>query len=256
MRRYNQLMPTPFTHLQVAQKLLDDPVIRHAVKDRLRADGSAFLLGNIAADARTQSGIMRSDSHFYHYDTPMTDHPWRVMLAQHTPLTQPYSGEHQTFIAGYVAHLSIDEVWTLHMLGPRFFEGTWGADRQFRFFMLHLLLAYMDERDYALLEDWQPDVLAAAIPDNWLPFMPDADLVVWRDYIQRQLTGESQTLEIFSQRLDKPVEEFRAVLDSPERLQADLWANVPRDALEQIEDQMYTFAREQMLIYLDETQDG
>ena len=245
-------MPTPFTHLQVAQKLLVDPVIPSAVRDRLAAQLSAFLLGNIAADARTQSGISRSDTHFYHYDTPMTDHPWRVMLAQHPALAQPDNGEQQTFIAGYVAHLAMDEVWTLHMLGPRFFEGTWGADRRFRFFMLHLLLAYMDERDYALLEAWQADVLAAAIPDDWLSFMPDADLLVWRDYIQGQLTGESQTLVIFGQRLDKPVEALRAVLDSPERLQADLWANVPQEALEQIEDRMYTFAREQMLLYLSE----
>ena len=246
-------MPTPFTHLQVAQKLLTDSSIPRSVRDMLHTNSSAFLLGNIVADARTQSGIKRSDTHFYHYDAPMSDHPWRVMLGQHPTLTQPFSVAHRVFVAGYVAHLAMDEVWTLHMLGPHFFEGTWGADRRFRFFMLHTILAYMDERDYELLEAWQPEALAAAMPDDWLPFLPDVDLVNWRDFIQGQLIGDSQTLVIFGKRMDKPVAEFRAMLDSPQRLQDDLWANVPRAVLDQIEDQMYTFAREQMLLYLHET---
>jgi hypothetical protein len=249
-------MPTPFTHLQVAQKLLADPVIPVAIRDMLEADRSAFLLGNIVADARTQSGINRSDTHFYRYDVPMADHPWRLMLAQHPALTPPDNTEHKTFIAGYVAHLAMDEVWTLNMLGPHFFEATWGEDRRFRFFMLHTILAYMDERDYDLLDSWQAEALAAAVPLDWLPFLPDAAMLAWRDYIHEQLVGESQTLAIFSQRLDKPVAEFRAELDSPERLQADLWANVPRAVLDAIEDRMYAFAREQMLAYLDETAVG
>lgn len=249
-------MPTPFTHLQVAQQLLADSAIPESVRYELGAERSAFLLGNIAADARTQSGLKRADTHFYHYDQPLTDHPWRVMLARYPALLQPHSPAQRAFVAGYVAHLALDEVWTLHMLVPLFFEQQWAGDDQFRFFMLHVILVYMDERDYALLEAWQPGELAATVPADWLPFMANTDLIGWRDFIHQQLAGESQTLAILGKRVNKSGAEFRAVLDSPERLQADLWANVPRHTLEQVEGQMYTFAREQMQHYLREIYTG
>ncbi|MBZ0298517.1 MAG: hypothetical protein K8J31_02200 [Anaerolineae bacterium] len=54
-------------------------------------------------------------------------------------------------------------------------------------------------------------------------------------------------------RVQRTAEEFRAVLDSPQQMAADLWQHVPQTLLEQIEQRMYTCAREQMLVYLDES---
>ena len=245
-------MPTPFTHLKAAQDLLADPALLTDAHNFLQRECSAFLLGNIAADARISSGLKRDDTHFYRYDQPMHNHPWRVMLEGYPTLKQPHSDTHRAFLAGYVAHLSMDEIWTLHMLRPRFVEPRW-ADDKFRFFMLHILLVYADERDYAQLEAWQSAALGDAQAEDWLPFMPDADLHHWRDFIQQQLVGESETLQVFGQRTGKSEAEFRAILDSRQRLQDNLWDNVPRAALEQVDKRMYTFAREQMLVYLDET---
>lgn len=246
-------MPTPFTHLQVAQKLLKDEQIAPSIRALLNTERSAFLLGNIAADARVDSGMMRGDTHFYQYDKPIIEHPWRVMMRRFPTLQHARSEAQQAFLAGYVAHLTMDEIWSLDMLGPHFVDRQWGT-RDLRFLMLHIILIYMDERDYAGLEDWHRANLCAAQPDSWLPFMSDQILTGWRDVIGNQLPpdGKSLTLEIFGQRIIKSREQFRAILDSPEQMQANLWDNIPREILAQIEVRMYQSAREQMLIYWDE----
>lgn len=244
-------MPTPFTHLETAQRLLRDTQIPQPARELLEAEKSAFLLGNVAADARVDSGLMRGDTHFYVYDQPITQHPWRVMLERHPTLKAVSSAPQQAFLAGYVAHLCMDEIWSLHMLRPYFVEGQWGTQHS-RYFMLHILLIYMDERDYHRLEDWQRGSLFAAQPMLWTPFMSDAVLRRWRDFIAEQLPpeGESQTLRIFGQRIDRRPEDFREILDSPDAMLSGLWTHIPPALLQEIEAKMYAFAREQMILYL------
>ena len=245
-------MPTPFTHLRTAQELLRDNAIPEAIRANLHAERSAFLLGNIAADARVNSGIKRADTHFYTYDEPMRDHAWRVMLDQHPPLRASTSEAQRVFLAGYVAHLAMDEIWMVDLLREHFFDANW-RDSKTRFFMLHLLLTRIDEQDLDLLDDWHAPVLHKAQPHNWLPFMSDATLLEWRDFIHEQLVDGSQTVEVLSKRVKMSPTEFRAILDSPQRLQDDLWAYVPLATIEAVEAKMYTFAREQLLIYWDST---
>jgi hypothetical protein len=246
-------MPTPFTHLFIAQRLLDDEQVASETRDLLNHERSAFLLGSIAADARVSSGIQRADTHFYRYDELMRDHPWRVMMANYPTLEHAHDPAHRAFLAGYVAHLSVDEVWTKEMLRAWFFDRNWGPDDRFRFLMLNILLIYMDERDYALLESWLADSLLAAQPGEWLPFMGRDDLKAWRDFIATQLARGSQTLEVLGARIKRSPEELRLVLDSPARLQADLWDYVAPDILAQVEEHMYAFSRDQMLVYLEES---
>ena len=244
-------MPTPFTHLAVAERLLADPQLSDPIRALLQAERSAFLLGSVAADARVNSGGSRVDTHFYSYDQPIAEHPWRLMLAQHPRLRAAASPAQRAFLAGYVAHLAVDEYWSMEMLRPHFVERQWGT-RDLRFFMLHIILIHMDERDYAGLAGWQQRTLAAAEPDNWLPFMDDGTLCGWRDLIARQLGGESETLEIFGGRIHKTPAEFRAVLDSAEAMQINLWEHIPQAELARVEGLMYEFAREQMAAYCRE----
>lgn len=245
-------MPTPFTHLQIAQRLLKDPHISPAFSSLLNEQRSAFLLGSIAADARVSSNISRSDTHFYRYDDPLREHPWRVMMANYPTLEHAHDDAHRAFLAGYVAHLTVDEVWTKDMLRTWFFDREWGPDDRFRFLMLHVLLIYMDERDYGLLEGWHADSLVAAQPNDWLPFMSSDDLKAWRDFIAIQLTHGSQTLDVLGARIKRSPEELRALLDSPDRMQADLWDHVAPDTLVQVESAMYTASRDEMLVYLED----
>ncbi len=245
-------MPTPFTHLAIAQRLLADPALPPNVRDLLHAQRPAFLLGSVAADARVNSGSQRADTHFYRYEAAITEHPWRVMLAQHPVLQQAKDAAQMAFLAGYVGHLAVDEYWSVNML-PHFHNRAWGT-RDFRYFMLHILLIYMDERDLALLGDWQAAALSSARPDGWLPFMPDAKLRDWRDFIAGQITpgSESRTLQIFGARIHRTPGEFRAVLDEPKQMQTNLWQHIAPEELARIEQAMYAFARDQLAEYVAE----
>jgi hypothetical protein len=248
-------MPTPFTHLEVAQRLLVDEQILPEVREALMAECPAFLLGNIAADARTESGMKREDTHFYSYDKGISDHPWRVMMQLHPTLETAHSTAQRAFLAGYVAHLSMDEWWSLHMLGPHFAAREW-APRPQRFIMLHILLISMDERDFHRLLPWEYETLRAAQPEDWTPFMSDAILRDWRDFIARQIApdGGSETLEVLGARINMQPDELRAILNSPERMDADLWAHIPLSLLAETEAEMYRHAREQMLVYWAESE--
>ncbi len=248
-------MPTPFTHLETAQRYLVDEQLSPETRALLNAERSAFLLGSIAADARVGAGVSRETTHFYAYDQPIEERPWRVMMQRYPVLHMAHSPAQRAFLAGYVAHISIDEYWTLNMVRLYFVKREWNTtSRDFRFLMLHIILSYMDERDLPQLESWQHATLCAAEPAEWLPFMSDETLIGWRNFIGKQIGpgGESRTLALFGERIGKHPEELRTILDSPEQMDSGLWANVPPDDLARVEAEMYTFAREQMAAYLEE----
>lgn len=247
-------MPTPFTHLEIAQRLLTDDALPPHTRDLLQAERPAFMLGSIAADARVGSGAPREHTHFYQYGFEIVTPPWRVMIERNRSLLRPQDAAHRAFVAGYVGHLAVDETWSKEMTGPHFVGREWG-DRAFRFYMLHIILIYMDERDLAQLAPWQPASLQAAQPGAWLPFMSDEDLRRWQTLIYDQIKpdGTSQTLAIFGGRISKSPEELRAFLDSPEQMHTGLWENIAPSLLAEVETAMYRYAREQILHYLDES---
>lgn len=247
-------MPTPFTHLETAQRLLIDPALPDAVRTALHDDCPAFLLGSIAADARTSAAIRREATHFYLQDYLPKTAAWRTMLKLHPSMNPPHSAAHRAFVAGYAAHLRIDEIWSDQMLIRRFTEGNWLTLHR-RFVMLHILLIYMDERDATRLEHWQPQTLLTAAPDRWAPFLPDSALCGWRDFVAGQILpgGVSQTLDVFGNRTGFPPEYLREMLDSAETMQNDLWAYITPQTLAKVEADMYASAREELLRYWDES---
>ncbi len=245
-------MPTPFTHLLAAQRLLSDPAVSARQRALLNGQRGAYLLGSVVADAHALAGLKREDSHFYSFDQPMEDHPWRVMLARYPALQAARDPAWRAFLAGYVHHLSMDEIWSLEMTGPEFADREW-APRPQRFLMLHILLIYMDERDQRLLDERLNRAMGDVPVHRWLPFMDDDVLRQWDRLIYDQLMpgGVSETLEIYGQRIKKTPEELRAILDSPERMQRELWANVTPERTAQIEAEMTDHARAQMIAYLN-----
>jgi hypothetical protein len=247
-------MPTPFTHLVIAERLRHDPALETAVAGAsalLAAHLPAFWLGSIAADAQTIAALMREDTHFYSYDLPMPDHPARVMLDRHPELMRPHDADHRAFVAGYVQHLAVDEYWTLDMTRPHFAQREW-ASRPQRFLSLHLLLITMDERDYARLPAGIAGELSAAQPNAWLPFMSDETLCAWRETIARQIppNGESETLKVIAPRVMRQPAEMRQLLDSQAVMDRDVWAHIPPELLATVEGSAYTAARDQLIAYL------
>jgi len=247
-------MPTPFMHLAAAQRLLADPAVPAKQRRLLKAHAGAYLLGSVVADAHGLAGLRRDESHFYAFDQPMEDHPWRVMLTRYPALQAARDPDWRSFLAGYAMHLSMDEIWSLSMTGPEFADRAW-APRPQRFVMLHVLLIALDERDRDLLAPSLSSALGAAHPHHWLPFMSDDILRQWDSLIYQQIIpgGVSETLEIYGARIGKTPAELRTILDSPEQMQADLWANVTPETTARVEAQMYDHARDQMIAYLNES---
>lgn len=247
-------MPTPFMHLAAAQRLLADRAVPAKQRRLLNAHSGAYLLGSVVADAHGLAGLRRDESHFYSFDQPMEDHPWRVMLARYPALKAARDPDWRAFLAGYAMHLSMDEIWSLNMTGPEFADRSW-APRAQRFVMLHILLIALDERDRALLSPSLSDALGAARPQCWLPFLSDDILRQWDSLIYQQIIpgGVSETLEIYGARIGKTPAELRAILDSPQQMQADLWSNVTPETTTRVEAQMYDHARQQMVAYLIES---
>ena len=248
-------MPTPFTHLRIAQELLVDPRLSATVRELLARQRPAFQLGGIVADARVASGVGREVTHFFAYGQAISERPWRLMLRQHPTLQAARDEAHLAFLAGYVAHLAADEAWALKMVRPQFWQRDWqGVERRDKFLALHLILTVMDERDEPRLAPWQAGSLAQCQPADWLPFMSDEVLRGWRDLVTRQIRpgGKSETLAIFGRRLQRDPAEIRAILDDPARMEFCLWRHVTRESLAAVEGLTYAYAREQLALYLAE----
>jgi hypothetical protein len=243
-------MPTPFSHLSAARTLLEDRAIAAPVRAELEKEIGAFLLGSIAADGYylANAPLRREDTHFFSYERPLEDQPWRLMLTRH-PRMASAVGAARAFAAGYVAHLAMDEVWWLRMMRPHFGEREW-ADRSYRFLMLNIILTVMDERDEAAARR-EVSALQSAEPAAWCPFLPDQALIAWRDLIAAQIApdGVSQTLPILAPRVGKTELELRRMLDDAPLLEADLWAHVPRELLGTVEAAMLAHARESLCAY-------
>jgi Zinc dependent phospholipase C len=239
-------------HLAFAQRMAADNALPMDVQTLIQTEPGAFLLGNIAPDARVSSGIRRADTHFFEYMPKVDPSPVTTMLTRFPELCRSVvtSPAFAAFLMGYTAHLAMDLVWCEQLLFPQFMHG-W-PDDTLSFHMLHMLLAHLDERDYQLLNRAvQYPALAQATPDNWLPFMPDSALIDWRDLIAEQVapTGKSLTTTILGQRIKMNGSEMQAFLDDPAKMDASLWHNLPRAIVEQVEAAMNSQARETMISY-------
>ncbi|MCY3575305.1 MAG: hypothetical protein OXG92_00515 [Chloroflexi bacterium] len=248
-------MPTPFSHLKQSQCLLLDARLPANMRSLLERRRSAFQLGSIIADARVTGGIGRELTHFYQLGEPITEAPWRVMFRRYPLLAQAKGDAHLAFLAGYVAHLALDEYWAVNMVRPHFWEREWDVSHwRDKLFALHLILTVMDERDQAELQTWQADSLTQCQPQDWLPFLHDDILCDWRDFVSRQIApgGTSQTLSIFSRRLGCDEAILRAVLDDPQQLLDRLWRHIPPRLLADVEARAYAYTRQQLIHYLHE----
>jgi hypothetical protein len=238
-------------HMALAHRLRQDEQLPAALKALFgSAQHSPFLFGKIAPDARLSSGLAREDTHFYRYQPIINPPPAQQMLKQYPSLGQPTTPEQAAFIAGYLGHLAMDQIWCEQVLFPRFIaryeDGTYGHKEMFLRF--HILVGHLDSRDRLTLPANHYDLLCAARPDAWLPFITDADLAMWRDNVASQLApgGESRTLEI----LGKVAGVSAAVLaNHVAQDMAWVWACITPAQLAQAETAMYEAVRQTVIAY-------
>ncbi len=222
-------MPTPFTHLVFASEIR--AVLRAEVRAALEAEWPAFLFGNIAPDAQTVSGQPREATHFF--PVPLNSAPpaQRVLFERHPALGRPkrLRPAVAAFISGFLAHLTLDQLWIARIFDPVFGEQqTWATFRE-RLYLHNALRAWDDARDLAALPAREISaVLRGAEPDTWLPFVADHDLRAWRDLVADQLGpgGAARTLEVFAARMRADPQAFAALVRSPEQMQRRVFTHV------------------------------
>lgn len=232
---YNSGVPTPFNHLALAERLLASPKLPSGTRQQLQRARPAFVLGNVAPDLGTLTGLPREASHFF--EVPMQDlRPAHQRLFEaHPELAEParLAPDHAAFLAGYLAHLWLDQAWILAIFEPVFGPEVPRGSFKERLIAHNLLRAWLDEQDRRRLDGAVAAALREAEPQGWLPFAPDEDLRRWRDLLADQLApgGDSQTAEVFAGRLGITAEEFRARLASPGWLEQAVFRHISRRRL-------------------------
>ena len=230
-------MPTPIQHLVLAEDNLTDSALSPAAREWLAAERGAFLLGTIAPDVQTVSGQLREATHFFTFPPTDTRPAHDVMLAQHPTLARAshLAPACAAFIAGYIQHLTLDELWIGRVFSPCFGRRAgWGTAHE-RVLTHNVLRTWLDQRDGVRLKCDVSGALSQVEPDGWLPFVAEGYLRAWRDEIARQLVPGMpiQTVEVFAARLQIPPAEFRRVLESPEEMQRRVFARLRPGCVDQ-----------------------
>lgn len=220
-------------HLQIAED------IRRRVEDGdnvplqqlLRQQWPAFYLGSVAADYQTICDIPRSVTHFYELPPGPDEKAYPAMLETHPELAdaEALSPDRATFVAAYAVHLMLDLLWFRQVLMPFFVEASDWGDFPHRHLVHNILLAYLDKAAFEALPEGAATTLAAAQPEQWLPFASDTDLVTWRDVLVDQLRPGAalQTIEIYAERLRMSPREFADRLQDPAWIEEKVLGNVP-----------------------------
>jgi hypothetical protein len=228
-------------HLVLAEEMLRGDDLSPAVLRLLIQQRGPFLLGNTAPDVKTVSGQGRHESHFYTIPRTSERPAYELLFDAHPSLAraESLSPPQAAFIAGYIAHLLLDEIW-LDDIFRRYFLQDWGPLRE-RLFLHNVLRVWMDRRDHQRLNGSVAVALREAEPQDWLPFVGDEHLRAWCDWLVEQLSpGQSmQTAEVFARRMGVSATEMEAVSGSPQQMQERVFCHIPRAALESFHDVGY-----------------
>ena len=243
-------MPTPVMHLALAKEILRGDAFLPAIRRLLIQQRGPLLLGHTAPDLQTVSGQTREETHFYSIPRTSDRPAHETLFAAHPALAraEPLPPAQAAFVAGYIAHLLLDELW-LKDIFLQYFWQEWGTHRteprakilRERMFPHNVLRTWMDRQDQQRLNGSVAIALREAEPQRWLPFVSDGPLRVWRDWLVEQLgPGHSvQTAEVFARRMGVPAAAVEAVLRSPQQMEERVFRHVPRTALQSFHDTGY-----------------
>lgn len=226
-------MPTPVTHLVLAQEMLRRGDLSTAAKRLLKEHVGQFMLGHTAPDVKTVSGQERVACHFYAVPRTSSQPAYRVLFDAHPMLIDAATlpAAQAAFVAGYIAHLLLDELW-LDDVFQHCFLREWGPLRE-RLFLHNVLRTWIDARDQQQLDGAVVQLLQQADPGGWLPFVDDGHLRQWRDWLVDQLAADHamETAEVFAHRMGITASEIMQVVRSPRQMASRVFRHFPRSAL-------------------------
>lgn len=258
----SRTMPTPIMHLALTEEILGGDDLPPALRRLLVAERGSFLLGNTAPDVQTVSGQTREATHFYAISRSRpketTPPAYKALLAAHRELAHParLPPAQAAFVAGYIAHIMWDELWLDDVFLP-YFRHDWGTGRE-RAFLHNALRTWMDRQDLQRINGTVIHALRQAEPRGWVPFVTDAHLRGWQDWLVKQFGPgrRVQTAEVFAQRLGISVLALEAIIESPQQMEARVFSRIPRAALQSFHDQGYTRSVALLTWYLSELENA
>lgn len=227
-------MPTPATHLALAGDILRRSDLLITARRLLTREPGPFLLGHTAPDVKAVSGQRREECHFY--TIPRTsDRPAYEALFDAYPSLAHIEAlplPQVAFVAGYIAHLLLDELW-LDEIFQRYFLRDWGPLRE-RLFLHNVLRTWIDRREQESLDGTVTRTLREAEPDRWLPFVDDEHLHLWRDWLVDQLAPgrNMETAEVLARRMGISAAEVEAAARSGQQMEERIFRHIPRSALQ------------------------
>lgn len=197
----------------------------------MRAQWGAYLFGHTAPDFVSRTHRRREESHFF--NVPMTDR-----RPAHLRLLEVHRGllpdalpdpEAACFVAGYLCHLWVDQLWISNIFEPFFGIQVNRATFRERLLDHNLLRAHMDIQDEANLSPETLAHLVDAQPSEWLPFATAKELNAWLHHLTDQLapSGQSRTIEVFSQKSGVSAGQFLERLNSPQSMRARVFQHIP-----------------------------
>ena len=229
-------MPTPFTHLRFALEITDLAGLPQPALETLQAEKPAFLLGCVAPDAQTVSGQPREATHFFYVPLRDSVPAFQHLFAAHPALARPAAlpCAQAAFLAGYLTHLVLDELWVRDVFEPIFgSRAHWGVFIE-RLYLHNALRSHLDASDRKRLPDSTATTLRSAHPRGFSPFLSDETLLHWRDLIAEQLSpGQAaRTVDVFAERMGADPRAFAALVASPEEMQRRVFQRLPDGLLE------------------------
>jgi hypothetical protein len=229
------IVPTPFSHIVLAERMMASPTLAASHRQMLQGLRPAFLLGNTAPDLSSTAGLPRHRTHFFKVPILRRTPAHLRLLSQHPTLALP--GElppaQAAFVAGYLAHLWLDQAWIVQVFQPYFAaNGNSGSFYQ-RLLDHNLIRAHIDRDQQSELPTDLATALEAVAPAHWLPFVEDEQILKWRDHLSQQLApgNHVRTIEVFAERLGLSAEQFSLRLNSNQVMQKT-FSRLPPNHLE------------------------
>jgi hypothetical protein len=224
-------MPTPAVHLYLAQEIL-----QAVPAGCLNGATGDYLLGNIAPDAWSLGGLTRREAHILPIPIPPGKHCADELLAlyPHLRASRQLPPAAAAFVAGYMAHLLVDELWYYRIFEPFFSREREGdAPIQRRLLYHNVLRLYCENALQDRVAGELVDALAGSAAQYAFPLFDDAALSAWRDRISAEMRpgASRRSAEVFAARLRAPVEQLLALLCDPAALETEVLGRLPAGLL-------------------------
>ena len=173
-------MPPLALHMGIAKELADR--LRNAA---LEADLGAYYLGSTTPDIRVLTRWERERTHFFDLNEFGHQDGVTALFSEHPELSDPsrLNASTRCFVAGYVSHLVMDEVWIEDIYRPFFGQQSeLGGDARAN--VLDRVLQYELDRQERTKREIMEDVrqeLAASALEIYVGFIDNESLRRWRD---------------------------------------------------------------------------